>query len=140
MSSIKHSTVSFLISGIFSKVLIPFLGLLYISFCLKDMLDFRALWILSSFSFLSFSLIQLGFLKDTRIRYSRNDLWALGGMWSLAALIIQAFIIHMPMHVLMHGPINWQESFCFCRPWLYIVLGLFLTPRLCGIYARQWTL
>lgn len=130
MSSInKHSTISFLLSAFFSKVLFPFLGLLYVSFSLKNFLDSNRLWILSSFSFLSFGLIQLSFLKDTRMHYSRKDLWFLGLLWVTSGFILR--LIFEPFSL---------DAFCIHYPLLYITLGLFLTPRVCGIYARQWTL
>ncbi|MBM3609924.1 MAG: hypothetical protein FJX18_00090 [Alphaproteobacteria bacterium] len=130
MSSIKHSTISFLLSTVFSKALIPFLGILYGVLVLKSVLNFWSLWILSGFSFLSFGFILGNVLKNMRIRYARKDLWFLGMVWAFGALIIQ----------IIYEPDAFESFFCFSGPWIYLLIALFFAPRFCGIYARQWAL
>ena len=130
MSPIKHSTISFLFAVLVSKALVPFLALLYGVLFLKNALSFWSLCVLSGFSFVTFSFILGDVLKHMRIRYVRKDLWVLGFGWAFCALVIQ----------IIYDPMMWSDAFCFCHLWPYVLLGLFLAPRFCGIYARQWSL
>jgi len=134
MSIIKHSNISFLLSNIFSRMLIPFSSILYTSLrymvlAPSEHVRLFHIWTTSFFSMVFFIFMQSTVLKRSRTRYRQKDLWALGVTWVLMAIFFQA---------LVHATTEWvtleiflqSYDFLSLEPWPYMLLIILCTPRI----------
>lgn len=143
MSGTRHFNPVFILSNIFSRMLVPFAAVVYTS--LREVslspeagssLDS---WLLSGFSLSFFWLLQINVLKDENHRFLRRDLWFLGLFWAGLATLIQAIGFYH-IYGIQWSVITASYSFMKLEPWPYMLVALFVAPRFCAIYARRWAL
>lgn len=143
MSVNKNSNIPFLLFNVFSRMLIPFVAVVYTS--LREVIlspqagSSLDSWITSFFTLCLFWLMQISILKDSPTHYRRRDLWFLGMIWVALAAISQWGAFTYVYHVPLDHVIN-SYSFLKLEPWPYMLVSLFIAPRFCAIYARDLSL
>ncbi|HCI49183.1 MAG: hypothetical protein A2977_02760 [Alphaproteobacteria bacterium RIFCSPLOWO2_01_FULL_45_8] len=141
MRKIGHSSWRFFSSNILSRALLPFAILLFSS--LKEILLFPQQggslqgWLSVGLSLAFFYTFYISVLKRDPTRFSRGDLWIMGVIWALFALLIHATVLS-GIYDMDWGALFQSYTFVPFKPWPFAVIGLFLTPRFAAIIAKKW--
>lgn len=142
MSGIKNQNPIFIVSNMFSRMLVPFAAVMYTA--LKESIlspeagGMMDSWVSMGFSVIFFYMVQVMMLKDKSHRFLRKDLWMLGFAWLLFGFICQAVLFKFAYGVSWQALMN-SYDFTKMEPWPYTLLALFLAPRICAIPARNWS-
>ena len=141
MRKIGYSSWRFFSSNIFSRALLPFGILLFSS--LKDILASAQQsssiqgWLSVGLSLVFFYTLYIQVLKRDISRFSRGNLWGVGFIWMVLAIIVQMIVLYgiYNMDLLLV-----LKSYCFSpvRPWPFALIGLLLSPRLAAMVSKKW--
>ncbi|MFN7662980.1 MAG: hypothetical protein ACK5PQ_04615 [Alphaproteobacteria bacterium] len=141
MRKIGYSSWRFFSSNVFSRVLLPFVALLFSS--LKEILISPAPggsgqgWLSIGLSVAFFYTLYIQLLKRDNTRFSRGDLWMMGLIWAGLAMIVQMTVLYGIYDLDPQLVLN-SYAITHLEPWPFALMGLILTPRLAAMVAKKW--
>ena len=136
-----YSSWRFFSSNIFSRVIVPFVILLFSS--LKEILispdqggSIQG-WLSIALSIAFFYTLYIQVLKRDNTRFSRGDLWVMGFIWAGLAMIMQMIVLYGVYNIDPRLILN-SYAITKLEPWPFALIGLVLTPRLAAMVAKKW--
>ena len=141
MRKAGYSSWRFFSSNIFSRVMLPFVVLLFSS--LKEILSSVEQsvsiqgWLSIALSVAFFYTLYTQVLKRDNSRFSRGDLWMMGLIWAGLAMIVQMAVLYGVYNIDPYLILN-SYAITKLEPWPFALIGLVLTPRLAAMVAKKW--